>query len=51
MALNLNLEIKLKNILKNPDDPNTPDKLDEVVKELTDLGISTKVGDTLLRNC
>ncbi len=41
------LRNKIKNILKNPDDPSTPDKIEEVVKELTDLGISTKVGDTL----
>ena len=45
------LRNKIKNILKNPDDPNTPDKLDEVVKELTDLGISTKSRGYSLRNC
>ena len=41
------LRNKIKNILKDPDNPNAPEEIDEVIKELTDLGISTKVGDTL----
>ena len=41
------LRNKIKNIIKDPDNPNAPEEIDEVIKELTDLGISTKVGDTL----
>jgi hypothetical protein len=39
------LRNKIKNILNNPDE--SPYKIEEVVQELEDLGIETKVGDNI----